>query len=167
MSPNTPKTKMDTAIVPREIRLTLRLADFHPSARKYCIVVSLTLIDSLQIISDDPAIVQLDHTLFQPVHYRSIMCRDVYKRQVHVDAVVAAAKETGAIVTAEEHSIIGGLGSAVCEVAGEMCPVPIERVGIRDVFGQSGTPDELMQAYCLTRDDIAHAAVRAIDRIGT
>ncbi|NLB72950.1 MAG: transketolase family protein [Firmicutes bacterium] len=88
-------------------------------------------------------------------------------KPVHVDAVVAAAKETGAIVTAEEHSIIGGLGSAVCEVAGEMCPVPIERVGIRDVFGQSGTPDELMQAYCLTRDDIAHAAVRAIDRIGT
>jgi transketolase len=48
-----------------------------------------------------------------------------------------------------------------------MCPVPVERVGIRDVFGQSGTPHELMQAYGLTGDDIAQAAVRAIDRIGT
>jgi transketolase len=88
-------------------------------------------------------------------------------KPIHVDAVVAAAKETGAIVTVEEHSIIGGLGSAVCEVTGEMCPVPVERVGIRDVFGQSGTPHELMQAYGLTGDDIAQAAVRAIDRIGT
>lgn len=88
-------------------------------------------------------------------------------KPIDADAVVAAAKETGAIVTAEEHSIIGGLGSAVCEVTGEMCPVPVERVGIRDVFGQSGTPHELMQAYGLTGDDIAQAAVRAIDRIGT
>ncbi|HXL03415.1 MAG TPA: transketolase family protein [Bacillota bacterium] len=88
-------------------------------------------------------------------------------KPIHVDAVVKAAKETGAIVTAEEHSIIGGLGSAVCEVTGAMCPVPVERIGIRDVFGQSGTPDELMKEYSLTADDIAQAAVRAIERIGT
>lgn len=88
-------------------------------------------------------------------------------KPIHVDAVVKAAKETGAIVTAEEHSIIGGLGSAVCEVTGEMCPVPVERIGIRDVFGQSGSADELMKAYALTKEDIVRAAERAIQRIGT
>lgn len=80
------------------------------------------------------------------------------------EAVVAAARETGAIVTAEEHSIIGGLGSAVCEITAEECPVPVERVGIRDVFGQSGTPDELLKEYGLLPSDIVRAATRATAR---
>jgi transketolase len=88
-------------------------------------------------------------------------------KPIDVEAVVKAAEETGALVTAEEHSIIGGLGSAVSEVVGEMCPVPVERIGVRDVFGQSGTPDELMKVYSLTADDIVRAAVRAIERNGT
>lgn len=88
-------------------------------------------------------------------------------KPLDVDAVAKAAKETGAIVTAEEHSIIGGLGSAVCEVTATMCPVPVERIGVRDVFGQSGTPGELMKEYSLTAEDIAQAAVRVIERIGT
>lgn len=88
-------------------------------------------------------------------------------KPVDVEAVTRAAEETGAIVTAEEHSIIGGLGSAVCEVVCEVCPVPVERIGVRDVFGQSGTADELMKAYSLTSDDIVRAAVRAIGRNGT
>jgi transketolase len=88
-------------------------------------------------------------------------------KPLDVDAVVKAAKETGTIVTAEEHSIIGGLGSAVCEVTASMCPVPVERIGIRDVFGQSGIPGELMKEYSLTGEDIAQAAVRVIKRIGT
>jgi len=88
-------------------------------------------------------------------------------KPIDVDAIVKAAKETGAIVTAEEHSIIGGLGSAVCEVVGEMYPVPVERVGVRDVFGQSGPAHELMQTYGLTADSIAEAAIKAISRTGT
>ncbi|MEW5865616.1 MAG: transketolase family protein [Bacillota bacterium] len=79
-------------------------------------------------------------------------------------AVVAAARETGAIVTAEEHSVIGGLGSAVCEITAEECPVPVERVGIRDVFGQSGAPDELLREYGLLPSDIVRAATRATAR---
>ncbi len=70
------------------------------------------------------------------------------------DLIVRVAQNTGAILTAEEHSIIGGLGSAVCEVVSENCPVPVIRMGINDVFGQSGTPDELMQHYGLTVDKI-------------
>ncbi len=70
------------------------------------------------------------------------------------DLIVRMAQDTGAILTAEEHSIIGGLGSAVCEVVSENYPVPVIRMGINDVFGQSGTPDELMQYYGLTVDKI-------------
>ncbi|KUG03864.1 transketolase, c-terminal section [hydrocarbon metagenome] len=71
------------------------------------------------------------------------------------ELVIKKAKETGAILTVEEHSIIGGLGSAVCEVVSEYCPVPVLRLGIEDQFGQSGSPDELLQHYGLTVDKIA------------
>ncbi|MDD4803478.1 MAG: transketolase family protein [Syntrophomonas sp.] len=64
------------------------------------------------------------------------------------------ARETGAILTVEEHSVLGGLGGAVCEVVCETCPVPVLRMGIKDIFGQSGNPDELMQFYGLTVNKI-------------
>ncbi|HHY33702.1 MAG TPA: transketolase family protein [Firmicutes bacterium] len=80
------------------------------------------------------------------------------------EAVVAAARETGAIVTAEEHSVIGGLGSAVCEITAERFPVPVERVGVKDVFGQSGTSEELLKAYGLLPENIVEAALKAIER---
>jgi len=69
-------------------------------------------------------------------------------------AVIEAAKETRFIVTAEEHSIIGGLGSAVAEVLAEECLVPMARIGMRDTFGESGSPAELMQKYHLTAETI-------------
>ena len=74
------------------------------------------------------------------------------------EAVRKAAKETGAIVTAEEHSIIGGLGSAVAEVLCEKCLVPMRRVGVRDKFGKSGQVPELLAEYGLTAAGIADAA---------
>lgn len=77
-------------------------------------------------------------------------------------AIVKAARSSGAIVTAEEHSIIGGLGSAVAEVLGEECPVPLRRVGVKDVFGTSGKPQELMAHYGLTAQDIAQAVEEAV-----
>jgi len=60
------------------------------------------------------------------------------------------ARETGAILTVEEHSILGGLGGAVCEAVCELFPVPVVRMGINDLFGQSGTPDELLEYYGLS-----------------
>lgn len=80
------------------------------------------------------------------------------------EALMAAAKETGAIVTAEEHNIIGGLGSAVAEVISEICPVPLMRVGVQDTFGESGTPAALLEKYGLTADDIAAAVKTVIAR---
>ena len=79
-------------------------------------------------------------------------------------AVVSAAKETGTIVTCEEHSIIGGLGSAVAEVLAEQAPAPLERVGVKDTFGESGKPKELLAKYGLTAADVAEAARRVVAR---
>lgn len=72
------------------------------------------------------------------------------------------AKKTGALVTAEDHTVIGGLGSAVCESLSQSCPVPVIRVGVPDHFGESGTQDELYKKYGLTADDIITAAKKAI-----
>ena len=67
------------------------------------------------------------------------------------------ARETGAVLTAEEHSIIGGLGSAVAEVLSEDYPVFLKRIGVEDAFGQSGKPDELMELYGLTKENLVQA----------
>ena len=80
------------------------------------------------------------------------------------DAIEKAAKETGAIVTAEEHSVIGGLAGAVCEVLAETTPAPVEKIGVQDQFGQSGKALEVLEAYGLTSDAIAEAAKKAIAR---
>lgn len=78
------------------------------------------------------------------------------------EIIISAAKETGAIVTAEEHNIIGGLGSAVAEVTSEACPVPVLRVGVRDCFGRSGTVPALLEMYGLTPASIAEKAKEAV-----
>lgn len=85
-------------------------------------------------------------------------------KPLDADAVLAAAKECGAIVTAEEHSIIGGLGSAVAEVLADNGCVPFERVGIMDRFGQSGKPPVLFEAYGLTSKAIVEACQRVLAR---
>ena len=78
--------------------------------------------------------------------------------------LIASVSKTGCCVTAEEHSIIGGLGSAVAEALSESVMAPLERVGTRDTFGESGKPDELMQKYGLTAAHIAEAARKSISR---
>ncbi len=78
------------------------------------------------------------------------------------ELVVKAAKETGALVTAEEHSVIGGLGAAVAEAIGEECPVPVVRIGIKDSFGHSGKGGELLKEYGLCSENIAAEAKRAL-----
>jgi transketolase len=78
------------------------------------------------------------------------------------DLIKMAAAETGAVVTAEEHNIIGGLGSAVAEVLGELEPVPVIRVGVKDTFGESGTAEELLIKYGLTPCCIMQAVEKSI-----
>ena len=83
-------------------------------------------------------------------------------KPIDKDILVKAAKETGAVVTCEEHNIIGGLGSAVCEVLAETCPVPVTRVGVLDKFGKSGKVPPLLEEYGLTAKDIVEKAKAAI-----
>lgn len=80
------------------------------------------------------------------------------------ELILKAADETGAIVTAEEHNIIGGLGGAVAEVLSSERPIPLERVGVNDCFGHSGHPEELLRHYGLAPEDVAAAAKKAIAR---
>ena len=75
------------------------------------------------------------------------------------ETVIASAKKTGKVVTAEEHSIIGGLGSAVAEVLARQCPTKQAFVGVQDSFGESGSPDDLLEKYGLTAEAIVKAAV--------
>ena len=85
-------------------------------------------------------------------------------KPLDTDALVSSVSKTGCCVTAEEHSIIGGLGSAVAEALCESVVAPLERVGTRDTFGESGKPAELMEKYGLTAADIAEAARKSISR---
>ncbi len=85
-------------------------------------------------------------------------------KPLDVDTVLGAARETGAIVTAEEHQLAGGLGSAVAEALVRNIPVPVEMVGINDTFGQTGTPDQLMEFYKLKAVDIAAAVKKVLRR---
>ena len=85
-------------------------------------------------------------------------------KPIDAQIIAKSAQKTGAVVTCEEHNIIGGLGSAVAEVLVENAPVPMERVGTRDVFGRSGTPAQLFKVYGLTPEAILEAAKKAISK---
>lgn len=83
-------------------------------------------------------------------------------KPLDTELIVAAAKRSGAIVTAEEHTVIGGLGAAVCEALSESYPVPVLRVGVEDKFGKSGQVPELLELYGLTSANIAAKARAAV-----
>ncbi|MGM9682218.1 MAG: transketolase family protein [Eubacteriales bacterium] len=83
-------------------------------------------------------------------------------KPIDKELIAACANETGAIVTAEEHNIIGGLGSAVAEVVCEICPVPVLRIGVEDKYGHSGKVPPLLEMYGLTVDNIVEKAKSAV-----
>lgn len=80
------------------------------------------------------------------------------------DAILLLAKETGCLVTIEEHQIAGGMGSAVAEILSMEYPVPMEFIGIKDKFGQSGTPEELFKHYGIDKDSIKEAVKKVLKR---
>jgi len=110
--------------------------------------------------------------------YEALCAHDVLKKEnisarvinlhtpkpIDSEVIVRAARETGAIVTAEEHSVVGGMGGAVSELVSRECPVPMEFVGVQDRFGESGNPKELFKMFGLTADDIVKAAKKVIGR---
>lgn len=85
-------------------------------------------------------------------------------KPIDQDIILSEAKRTGCIVTAEEHTVLGGLGGAVSEVLTEDFPVPLVRVGTQDTFGESGTPKQLLEKYGLTFENIVKAIKRSINK---
>jgi transketolase len=83
-------------------------------------------------------------------------------KPLDVDAIVALAKKAGKLVTVEEHQIIGGLGGAIAETVSEHFPVPVIRIGVKDLFGQSGTPEELIDHYGMGEEDIKEAVLKLV-----
>ncbi|MCF8219383.1 MAG: transketolase family protein [Bacteroidales bacterium] len=90
------------------------------------------------------------------IHARVINIHTI--KPIDKDIIINAAKETGKIITAEEHQITGGLGSAVTEITSEFVPVPVKIIGMPDCFGESGKPEELMKKYGLSAENIIHHA---------
>lgn len=114
-----------------------------------------------------------------PLVYQALMAAKSLEREMQVmvvalpsikpldvKTIVAAAKRSGGVVTVEEHQIAGGMGSAVAETLAQHYPVPIEFVGVRDSFGQSGTPEQLLQHYGLGASHITAAARKIYHRNG-
>jgi transketolase len=85
-------------------------------------------------------------------------------KPLDADTILRSVKVTGAVVTAEEGQIIGGLGGAIAELLGEECPAPLKRIGMKDRFGESGAPDELLEHFGLTHKQIRLAAHAVIDK---
>lgn len=96
------------------------------------------------------------------IHARVINMASV--KPIDKEMIIKAAKDTGAIVTVEDHTVIGGLGSAVAEVLGEECPIPLKRIGVPDTFGESGEPDELFRKNGLTAENIVKEVKRIVKR---
>lgn len=85
-------------------------------------------------------------------------------KPIDKEIIIKAAKETGAIVTVEEHSVIGGLGSAVCDVVSAECPVPVVKIGVKDTFGVSGPATELLDKYGLRAANIIEAVEKLLKK---
>jgi len=122
---------------------------------------------------DDVTIIAAGNMVAKALEAANILAKDGRKARVvnlptvkpiDIDLILAAAKETGAIVTAEEHNIYGGLGSAIAEVISAGEPVPMEFIGVLDRFGQTGETEELCKTYGLTSEKIAAAAKKVISR---
>lgn len=136
---------------------------------------SLFVIGKADILRDgkDLSIIACGHIV-----YEALLAQEILKKEnisagvinlhtskpIDKETILDAARETGAIVTAEEHLLSGGFGSAIAEVLVENQSVPVEFVGIRDRFGESGSPSELFRLFKLTAEDIAEAARRVLRR---
>ncbi len=110
----------------------------------------------------DPALKAAESLQAEGVSARVIDIHTI--KPIDAEIIIKAAKETGAVVTCEEHNIIGGLGSAVAEVLVKNTPVPVEMVGIEDVFGKSGKPADLLPMYGLTAEKVLEKAKLVLKR---
>ena len=120
----------------------------------------------------DVAIFACGHMVYEAIQACAILEKEGIKprlinmhtpKPIDKDAIIDAARKIGAIVTAEEHTVFGGFGSAIAEVASQNCPVPVKMVGVQDKFGISGEPDELFEHFGLSAKYIVKAAKDAIN----
>jgi len=127
--------------------------------------LSLTHGDDVTVIANGPLVflaVQAAHQLEGKVSVRVLNFHTV--KPLDHTALLSAARETGAIVTAEDHQVAGGLGSAVAEFTSLHHPVPVVPIGVKDQFGESGTPAELMERFGLTTAAIVEAIKIAMEK---
>jgi len=122
---------------------------------------------------NDLTIMATGHLVWESLEAARALAREgVHARVINIhtikpidrEAIVAAARETGAILTAEEHQVTGGLGGAVAEVVVRHCPVPMDFIGMHDRFGESGQPGELMKKFGMTAHPIAIRALALLKR---
>lgn len=122
---------------------------------------------------EDVTVITNGETLAEVIEAAEILKKQGYSIQIiHVPVVkpldgatiIEHVKKTGFVITVENHSIIGGLGSAVCELLAEYYPVPVHRIGVNDTFGQSGKWEQLLDYYGLTSDKLAISIKRHIDK---
>ncbi len=145
--------------------------DFTPADLKFIVGKGQEFIqgNDITIISTGhltwEAIIAAEKLKKQNINARVINIHTI--KPIDKKIIIKAAQETGAIVTAEEHQIIGGLGSAVAEVTSNNFPVPIEFIGMHDSFGESGKPDELLIKYKMKAENIIDAVKKVLKRKNT
>ncbi len=128
--------------------ITLREgADITVIATGLCVLESLKAVDELRKEGKSVRLINI-HTI----------------KPIDRELVIKAAKETGRIITVEEHNVIGGLGDAVCEVTSSECPVPVRRIGVYDQFGYSGPAKELLDIFGLTAPNIKKVILEELDK---
>ena len=122
-------------------------ADITVIATGLCVLESLKAVDELRKEGKSVRLINI-HTI----------------KPIDRELVIKAAKETGRIITVEEHNVIGGLGDAVCEVTSAECPVPVRRIGVYDQFGYSGPAKELLDIFGLTAPNIKKVILEELDK---
>ena len=133
------------------------------------------VVGQAQVVSqgDDISLIATGHLVYEALQAAAFLKKENISARVinlhtikPIDekAIEKAARETGCIVTAEEHQITGGLGGAVCEILAKIKPVPVEMIGMPDCFGESGQPGELMEKYKMKAHHIAQAATKCLAR---
>ena len=122
-------------------------ADITVIATGLCVLESLKAVDELRKEGKSVRLINI-HTI----------------KPIDRELVIKAAKETGRIITVEEHNVIGGLGDAVCEVTSAECPVPVRRIGVYDQFGYSGPAKELLDIFGLTAPNIKKGILEELDK---
>ncbi|PLX18888.1 MAG: transketolase [Salinivirgaceae bacterium] len=142
--------------------------DFIPKGMNFEIGKGQTLIEG-----NDLTIIATGHMVWEALQAAELLRKEHINARVlnlhtikPIDkkAIIKASTETGAIITAEEHQIMGGMGSAVAEILVSEAPCAVEFVGVKDTFGESGQPEELMEKYQLTAKYIVKAAYKALEK---